>query len=244
MSTVRPLPPGNLNVTIMHTFGRVSDGFQEFFGLDTQANIRLGLDYGVNEWLSLGIGRTRSDKVVDGRAKLHLLHQSQSGSPPVDVALKGDIGITTQQGGLDFSDRLSFLSSALVARSFGGDASIQLTPMIAHFNNLDQFFNVDEASNPNTVFALGIGGQLPLSRRFALTAEFIPVIGDRIEGTSNAASIGLDIETGGHVFQLFFTTSFWHLEQYTVMRNQDEMLDGDFRFGFNVNRVFGIGNPD
>lgn len=238
MSTVRPLPAGNLNVTIMHTFGLVSDGYQQFFGLDTQANIRLGIDYGVTDWLSLGIGRTRTDKVVDGRAKLHLLHQTQSGSTPVDVALKGDVGITTQQNGFDFSERLSFLSSVLIARSFGGHASLQLTPMIAHFNTVPQ------ASDPNTVFALGIGGQLPLSRRFALTAEFIPVFGDRIGGTTNASSIGLDIQTGGHVFQLFFTTSFWPLEQYTVARNQDQMLDGDFRFGFNVNRVFGVGNPD
>lgn len=234
-ASVRPLPQGNLNVTIMHTFGEVRGGLQQFFGLDGAANIRLGIDYGVTDWLSLGLGRTRFNKVVDGRAKLHLLRQTESGSTPIDVALKGDVGITTLENGYDFADRLSFLSSLLVAHSFGGSGSLQLTPMVAHFNTVPQ------ADDPNTILALGIGGQLPLTRRLALTAEYIPVIGDRIDGTTNAAAIGLDIETGGHVFQLFFTTSQWHLEQYTLTENRGRALDGDFRFGFNVNRVFGVG---
>lgn len=248
MSSTRPLSKGTLNATILHTFGRLRGGIQSFFGLDAGANIRLGVDYGVTDWLSLGVGRTRYEKVYDGRFKAHLSRQHTDGSPPLDVALRGGISIRTDEANLETADRLSYLSAFLLSRKVTDRWSLQLMPMVSHFNvgytiRSDGQLQQDR----HTHVALGVGTQLGLSDRVALTAEYLPVLGARSDGTTNAAAVGLNVWTGGHVFQMFLATSQWHLEQFRVARNQDSVLEGDFRFGFNVNRLFQLGgkkSPD
>ena len=95
-------------------------------------------------------------------------------------------------------------------------------------------------SEENSFLALGAGAEIHLSRRVALIGEYYPVIGNRPEGTKNAFSLGMNIKTGGHIFQLFFTSTEWHVGQYIITRNDEQFWAGDFRFGFNVNRVFGL----
>lgn len=245
MASTRPLSQGTMNITIMHTFGRVSSGLQEFFGLDTGANIRLGADYGVTDWLSVGIGRTRYEKVVDGRATAHLLRQHSDDSPPVSLSAKGGVGIRTDEAGLDVADRLSYLSALMVSRKMNDWLSLQLMPMVSHFNvGYLQDVNGETQRDRHTHVALGLGAQAVITERMALTAEYMPVLGPRSDGTTNAAAVGLNIETGGHVFQVFLATSEWHTEQYTIARNRDAVLDGDLRIGFNVNRLFWLNGRD
>ena len=105
--------------------------------------------------------------------------------------------------------------------------------MFAHFNDV-------VPGNVNSLFSIGLGSQVHLSKRFSLVAEYYPVLSDRYPGTKNAFALGMDIQTGGHVFQLFLTSSYWHLEQYILAQNSDPFWAGDFRFGFNINRVFGL----
>lgn len=236
MSTVQHMPKQNLNVTIMHNFGLMNeDLFRNFFGLDLGATVRVGLDYGITDGWSIGAGRTSPQKIFDFRTKLALLKQTESNSIPLSVSVKGDLGINTRrQSGLAFEDRLSYFSSLMVARKFGDDLSLQLTPMYSHFNSVF----IDEV---NDHFAIGVGGEYHLSDRYALMAEYYPVVGDRSAGTKDAFAVGINIETGGHVFQLFLKSSNWHNEQYIIANNTEDFWDGDIRFGFNVNRVFGLG---
>lgn len=244
-SSVYTLPQGNLNVTIMHSFGIVTNGVQDLFGLDGAANIRFGADYGVHDRLSIGVGRSRFDKLYDVRFKAKLLRQMKDNTPPVEVALKGDVGIMTVENGFDVADRLSYFASLMIARKFGERVSLQVTPMYSHFNTVfieRSGGRILEEENDHV--ALGLAGRVVLSRRLALQVEYMPVIGARSDGTTDALSVGLDIETGGHVFQLFFTTSQWLTEQHVIARNDDNFFDGDFRFGFNVNRVFRLGRSE
>lgn len=241
-SSVYNLPQGNLNVTILHSFGIATNGVEDLFGLDGAANIRFGADYGITDRLSVGIGRSRFDKLYDARFKANLLRQMEDDSVPIDVALKGDLGITTVENGFEFVDRLNYFASLMVARKFSDRISLQVMPMYSHFNTV--FIERSGGrilEEENDHFAVGLAGRLVLSRRFALQAEYLPVIGPRSDGTTDAFSVGLDIETGGHVFQLFFTTSQWFTEQHVIARNTDDFFAGDFRFGFNVNRVFRLG---
>ncbi len=234
VSTVRNLSARNLNTTIIHTFGLVNGGVEQFFGLDDGANTRIGLDYGITDRLSAGIGRMTRNKIVDIRGKFNILRQTTSGSTPVDLALKVTTGINTTPGiGFDFSDRLSYLVSVMAARKFN-QFSLQLTPMLAHFNTVSP-------GNPNQLIGLGILSNYELNDRFSISAEYLPVIGKRNPGTRNTLGAALNIDTGGHIFQLFFTSSQWHGEQYIMANNRDRFLDGDFRFGFNIHRVFGLG---
>lgn len=235
MSNVQTLPKNNLNVTIMHNFGLINaDVFRNFFGMDLGATVRLGIDYGISDNWSFGVGRTSPNRVFDFRTKYRFLRQTGSNSVPVSAGIKADLGINTNQNGFAFEDRLNYFASVMIARKFSDALSLQVTPMYSHFNAVFP-------GEANDHFAIGLGGELHLSDRWAIMAEYYPVIGDRSEGTLNAFAFGASIETGGHVFQLFLKSSNWHTEQYILSQNTDDFWSGDIRFGFNVNRIFWFG---
>ena len=233
-ATTHHLSGGILNVTIMHSFGIATDEpIRNFFGLDRVQNVRLGLDYGITDWWSAGIGRSSLLNVIDLRTKFALLRQSKSQNSPLNISLKGDLGVITQENGRSFTDDISMLASIIISRKFTDAISFQLVPMFAHFNNF-------LLANQNNYFALGLGAEIHLNKRFGVIAEYYPVVGENPPNTRNAFSIGLNIKTGGHVFQLFFTSTRWHIGQFIITRNEHQFWAGDFRFGFNVNRVFGL----
>lgn len=233
-STTRQLAPANLNVTIMHSFGIATRNVvQNFFGFDNVQNVRLGLDVGLTEHWSLGIGRSSRFNVVDLRTKVALLQQKSDDSMPLNLSLKGNIGVVTQLNNRPFRDDISSHLSAIISRKMNKTISLQLSPMYSHF----QMVRPGEVNN---LFSVGIGSQINLSERYSLITEYYPVFGERNQGTNNAFTLGLNIETGGHVFQLFFSSTQWHLDQYVLARNDQQFWNGDFRFGFNVNRIFGL----
>ncbi|MDR8391017.1 DUF5777 family beta-barrel protein [Aliifodinibius sp. S!AR15-10] len=235
MSTVEVIGHKNINATIMHSFGLINDEpLHNFLGMDFGASVRLGIDYGITDNWSLGVGRSSPQKQYDFRTKYALFRQTTTDNVPLSITLKGDMGIDTNKNGYSFGDRLNFFASANVARKFNDQLSLQVSPMISHFNTV---FTGEE----KTHFALGLAGEYHISDRYALMAEYLPVLGERSEGTANAFSVGLNIETGGHVFQLFLKTSDWHTEQHIIAQNDDKFWDGDIRFGFNVNRIFWTG---
>jgi len=240
MPSVANVGAGDLHFTIQHSFGRLSDGASELWGLDGAANIRFGLDYGLTNRLSVGAGRSRFDKVYDFRAKWNVLRQTKDDRVPLEVALAANVGITTLENGFSFDERLSYTSSLLLARRVSNTLSFQVAPTISHFNvvfrELDRFGDVVEEEN--THVALALAARYVVHAQVSLAVEYIPVLGSRSDGTTNMLSAAVNIETGGHVFQLFFTSSRWITPQHAIARNDDAFFDGDIRFGFNVNRVF------
>lgn len=234
ISTVKNPAANNLHSSVLHTFGLVDGGIDRFFGLDDGANTRLGLIYGITDRVSLGLGRMTFQNVVDIHSKINILRQTETGSMPIDLAVKADVGISTLAGtGLDFSERLSYYGSLMIARKFDR-IGIQLAPMYSHFNRT-------VGNNEQQLFGLGILLNAELNDRFSLSAEYLPVFGDRNPGTEDAMAVAVNINTGGHVFQIFFASSQWHNEQYIMANNRDRFWEGDFRFGFNINRVFWLG---
>lgn len=233
-TTTEHLPARNLNVTIMHSFGiATSNVVRNFFGLDNVQNVRLGLDLGLTNRWSVGVGRSSLLNVVDIRSKYALLRQNESDSKPVSISLKGDLGIITQENLRPLEDDISTFGSVVISRKFNDTFSLMVAPMYAHFSRFG-------TAGSSDLLSVGLGSSIRLSNRFAFTTEYYPVIGDRIEGTKNAFALGFNIQTGGHVFQLFFTSTEWHLEQYVLANNDSQFWAGDFRFGFNVNRIFGL----
>ncbi|MCR9132114.1 MAG: DUF5777 family beta-barrel protein [bacterium] len=242
MSTVTTLEARNLNSLIMHNFGLVSTGIEEFYGLDQNAAVRLGFDYGVTDELTIGIGRTSVEDNVDFRAKYLILKQLESDKIPVQIAIKGDVGINTQKNTqfdeFTFQERLNYFACIMIARKFNKQLSLQIAPMVSHFNTV----KIERAGEipENTHYGLGIGGRYAFDERKAITFEYLPVIGDRSPGTKNHFALGYEIETGGHVFQMFFMSGKWFTEQHLLARTNTNFFEGDFRLGFNINRVFGL----
>lgn len=235
MSTVQNLPKQNLNVTIMHNFGLLNEQWlQNFFGMDFGATVRLGADYGITDQWTVGAGRISPQKVYDFRTQYAVFKQSHSGSVPVSLSLKAALGINTRENGFAFGERLDYFGSVMVARRFSDKLSVQAVPMLSYFSRVF-------AGQENLHMALGLGAEYRLNDRWALMGEYYPVFGDRSDGTLNAFAAGVNIETGGHVFQLFLKSSNWHTEPYIISQNSEDFWGGDIRFGFNVNRIFRIG---
>lgn len=225
----------NLNSSVKHTFGLVSGGIDQFYGLDDGANTRLGIDYGLNQWLSVGIGRMTFNKVVDLRSQISILQQSREGSP-VDLAMHISSGISTLSGtGMSFSDRQSWLATLMIAKTLHR-LSLQIAPMAGtiHIRNGEERL---------LLLGAGVLGAWQLSDRYTLGFEYLPRFGDRPAGSSNPMAISLNIDTGGHLFQLFLSSSQWHNASYMMANNSDRFWEGDFRFGFNINRLFGLQRP-
>ena len=232
---------GVLQLMILHRFGQINSGGYEFFGLDN-ATMRLGFDYGVTDWLNVGIGRSTFEKMYDGLLKVKLLKQRKGGTPVTLSAVASmqlnSLKFTDPQRKNYFSSRLTYSYQLLVASKLSNEFSVQIMPTLIHRNL------VPTVNEKNDVIALGGGGRIKISKSIAFTAEYYYVLPDQISSTyKNSLAVGFDIETGGHVFQIHFTNSRSMVEKGFIAETTGDWLDGGIHFGFNLNRVFTIYYP-
>jgi hypothetical protein len=235
----------------MHRFGAINDDFlYNFFGLDL-ASVRLSLDYSPTEWLNVGFGRSSVTKAWDGFLKIKMLRQSTGDrNMPISAVVYSSINYTTLRfnDGLPHneSDRLSYSYQLILARKFGDRFSAEIVPTLVHYNL------VQTKAQSNDVFAVGFGGRIKITQRLAITGEYMLQTPNNTffdETTqaevpfNNALSIGFDIETGGHVFQLHLTNSRGLIDPQWIGRTPGSWANGDIYFGFNISRVFTIVKP-
>lgn len=236
--SVETTPAGMLQFMISHRFGEINSGVYNFFGLD-QATLRLNFSYGFGERFELGYGRSTLNKTYDLYGKYKILRQVYGkGSPVTATAMfrTSIYSVRTVEKEF-FAQRLAYTTQLLVGRKFSDAFSLQLMPCYIHKNL------VDTRADKNDIWCIGAGGRMKLTRRFALTGEYWYVPGSQLTSQyHNSASIGIDIETGGHVFQLHFTNSRGMTDRQFITETTGDWLDGDIMFGFNVTRVFGISN--
>jgi hypothetical protein len=235
---------GVLDFKISHRFGRLNGGAYELFGLDA-ASIRIGLDYGVTPWLNVGVGRSSVGKMYDGFMKVKFLRQ-QTGKRniPISMLWVSDMAISSLRNtnsDLDpylNSHRLFYTHQLIVGRKFTEGFSLQVMPSLVHRNL------VLTRAESNDVLVLGVGGRLKLSKRVALNVEYYYALPNQLDARyTNSLSVGFDIETGGHVFQLHFTNSTGMVENAFMTETTGDWLNGDIHFGFNVSRVFTVYRP-
>jgi hypothetical protein len=238
---------GVLLFLIQHRFGRLNTGLYELFGLD-QATIRLGLEYGITDRLAVGFGRSSFQKTYDGFLKYKIFRQSSGASKmPISLiyyagmdfnSLKwSDMGVDENRTNY-FSSRMAYTHQLLIARKFSNNFSLQLMPTLVHKNL------VPTKNDQNNIFSMGVGGRIKFTNRTSLNAEYYYVLPNQVTWEyDNSLSIGFDIETGGHVFQLVFSNSVAMFERGFINETQGEWANGDVYFGFNISRVFTIKKP-
>ncbi|CAN5540441.1 hypothetical protein BH10BAC2_BH10BAC2_37330 [soil metagenome] len=230
---------GVLDFIILHRFGTLNSGFYNAFGLDA-ASMRIGFEYGITNRLSAGIGRSTFEKQYDGFLKYRLLWQSEGKhNMPLSLTLVSSANIKTLRNDItdsikrNGSDRYSYSFQAILARKFGQPFSLQLMPTLIHYNI------VPTADIPNDLFALGAGARLRITPSTCLTFEYYYQLPNhKLPGTYNSFSIGYEIETGGHVFQLHVTNSTGMTDRTFITETKGRWSKGDIHFGFNVSRVF------
>ncbi|MBC7650409.1 MAG: hypothetical protein H7101_01520 [Deinococcales bacterium] len=229
---------GLLDFRISHRFGLINQGSYQFFGLDN-ATERLGLDYGITNNLGIGIGRSTFQKQMDGFVKMKLLKQSTGNhaSPVSITGLAAVIIKTLKEADPNIKrttgDKTSYVYQLIIAKKFSPKTSVQLLPTFVHYNL------VPLANDPNDLYSLGIGARQKVSKRLSITAEYYYQF-NQFSGFYNSLAIGVDIETGGHVFQLHFTNSTGMTESTFINQTTGKWADGDVHFGFNISRVFKI----
>ncbi|MBK7008077.1 MAG: hypothetical protein IPH36_05360 [Saprospiraceae bacterium] len=233
---------GVFDFKISHRFGFISGGVQELFGLDA-STIRIGGDYGITNRLMVGFGRSSYEKTYDVFGKYKLLRQSSGKKTmPITAALFASAAIKTTpfsdpERDNYFSSRLYYTWQLILGRKFSEGFSLQVSPTLVHRNL------TATVAEKNDVYAVAGAGRIKLSKRIALNAEYIYVLPDQIASRyRNSLSLGFDIETGGHVFQLHFTNSTSMIEKGFVTETSGNWMDGDIHFGFNVSRVFTFKN--
>jgi hypothetical protein len=244
MQTIEAPAAGALNFEIQHRFGTLNQGAYHLWGLDF-ATLRLGLDYGISDRLSVGIGRSSQLETFDGYVKYKLLLQKDM-NMPVSVSLLGTTSYYTDHISDPKLDsvfkseyRLAYTAQLLIARKFSEKLSFELTPTLIHYNL------VDSAKDKNNVFALSAGGRFKITRRMAITAEYNYLFPNQLNSYTglplhNSLSFGWDIETGGHVFQLVFSNSVSMVTSQYIGQTTGSWGNGDIYFGFNISRNFNL----
>jgi hypothetical protein len=233
---------GVLDLKILHRFGNISTGAYELFGLD-QASMRMGLDYGVNKRLMVGIGRSTFEKQYDAFFKYKLIQQ-QTGLKeiPVSVSMVSTIIYKSLKSNPNAeyitynSDRYSYAHQLLIARKFNDYFSLQLSPTLIHYNI------VASSTIPNDFTSLGISFRQRISKRVNFTTEYFYRI-DKLDVYYDPLTLGVDIETGGHVFQLHVTNSTGMTERTFINETTGSWGNGALRFGFNLTRAFTLKKP-
>ncbi len=221
---------------VSHRFGSIKYGIDTFFGLD-QAVTRLHFIYGVSDGFTVGVSRSSFQKTYDASIKYRLLRQEKEGFPvtivgynllTINSALSKDL-----LPNLEFVNRLSYSHQLLISRKFNKNFSLELIPTYFHQNF------VQEDNQNNSQFAIGIGGRHKLTSRWSLNVDYGLHL-NRASGSpfKNPLSIGFDLETGGHVFQLHFTNAQPMFESGFLGESTGDWTDGDIYFGFNLSRVF------
>ncbi len=235
--------PGVLDFRINHRFGKLNDGAYQAFGFDN-AVTKIGFEYGVLPGLMVGVGRTTLDKTADAYFKYRLMHQTSNDKKPFSVLAFGSgayryikFGYDKTQSGAAITPvmRLAWTGQLIIGRKFSEALSIQLSPGITHFN-------LSPLGTDNTLYSLGMGMRQKIRNRTSINLEWIPVFG-RDGQFRNSLSIGCDIETGGHVFQLHLTNSTGNMESQYIARTTDDWANGGIHFGFNISRVFTVVQP-
>lgn len=230
---------------ISHHFGDINGGHYNWWGLDGGAAIRLGLEYSIDGCLQVGVGRNSYNKMYDSFLKYKLLRQTTDNAVPLSVTLLSGMYYTILKdpnaitNGFDryqyHSNRLSYTFETIMARKFSERFSLQLAPTLVHYNL------VEKKSDVNDLFLMTFAARYKYTKRAALCVEYAYRI-NKGPGDIyfNPLGIGIDIDTGGHVFQVYLTNSIGMVEPQYFGHTETQWQKFAVKLGFNISRMFSI----
>jgi opacity protein-like surface antigen len=226
---------------ISHRFGKINSGLYDLFGMDN-AQIKFAFDYGLNDWLQIGVSRSSFEKLYEGNIKARILRQ-QTGKRniPISIIYFTSMSINTLRWQDPLRDnkttsRISYVHQLIIGRKFNESFTFQITPSLVHRNL------VPTKNDANDVFAMGAGFRQKITKRISINAEYFHRFDNyNTSALFNPITLGFDIETGGHVFQLVFTNAKSMVEKGFIAETTGNIGKGDIYFGFNLARVFDFG---
>lgn len=254
----------NIDFRVTHRFGNIynssspnalNEAAHSAFGLDNSTDIRTSFDYGITDELTIGIGRSKYREMNDATIKWRFLTQREDNKMPVSVCFYGNIGYTsmttdnlyagTIRPKTNEAHRVQYASQLLIARKFNSWLSLQIMPTYIHRNFIKQQLNTNNGKeDQNALLSLGIGGRLKMSKRMALVVDYFYNFSEYQTNNPNdyynPLGVGLEIETGGHVFHINYTNGAAILESSLLTSTQDTWTKGQIKLGFNISRWFAL----
>ena len=236
LQSVEMVPYEVLQFMISHRFGAINKGFYTLFGLD-EAEIRFDFQYGLNHKVSVGIGRDSYQKTYESFVKVRLKNQSRGNNYfPFAMVYYSAVFTNTEETGptmkSHFNNRLSFVNQFIIGRKLSENFSFEIVPTFVHRN-----FVIHPKDNHDT-FAIGLGSKIRLNQWVTLNSEYCFRVGEYSELFNNSFSLGFDLETGGHVFQIHLTNSQGMFERAFISETRGDWNTGDIYLGFNLSRPF------
>jgi len=237
------IPPAkSLEFVIQHRFGTMENGISDLYGIFGAANTRLGLNYSITDWLQLGFGTAKVNKLQDFGLKINLLQQSRDKKVPLSVTYYGNLAIDARDEenfgiSYEFNDRLTFFNELLLTRKFANWFTFSFGGSFTHFNSVASLMEHDK-------IALHFLGRFKISEQSSvmfnydlpLKIQSIAEWEDFTDPPMPNLGIGWEIATLTHAFQIFVGTSTFMVPQYNIMMNQNDWTDGELFIGFNITR--------
>jgi hypothetical protein len=260
--TIETVKKRTMDFNITHRFGNIGEasngGAHTLYGLDNVADVRIGFDFGITDNITLGVGRSSQNELIDGFIKYRFLCQTTDNHIPFSIAVYSDMSYNPQsssqfyRGAIETSkrtelQRVSYTTQLIIARKFGWRFSMELLPSYQHRNFVVGVINPDNGSEEtNGLYSIGVGGRLKITQRFAIIGDYFYTFSDYRNNNSEnpffaPLALGFEIDTGGHIFHLMFSNSAGIIENNYIPHTTDDWLKGGFKFGFNISRVFGLG---
>lgn len=226
---------GGFYFVVSHRFGSVKNGFENLFGLD-EAVTHLNFIYGLTDGINVSASRSSNQKIYELASKFRIIKQSDRF--PFSVvgytSVLANTALSTDNlPKLEFKHRLSYVVQLLISRKVNNKLSLQFTPTFFHDNYVANDFQ------DNSQFGLIFGGRYKIGKRWSFNLEYGAHL-NRAKNSlyNNPLSLGFDLETGGHVFQLHFTNSQFMNANGVMGNSTGDWSEGDFYFGFNISRSF------
>ena len=243
--SVETVPNRKLDFRIAHRFGNIKDGWEKLYGLENATDVLFGLEYGLSDVLTIGVSRTKGagalNALVSPSLKYRILHQKEDGSMPISFTLMGVTTISTMKStdgdvltNFDkFAHRVSYTVQGMLARKFSQRFTLQIMPGYTHRNKVN--FN-----DINGIFSVGAATRIQVSKVIGIIADATFLIADRPSGYYAPIGIGLEFDTGGHIFQLNFTNATGIIENDYIPYTTSNWGDNEFRLGFTISRIFNL----
>lgn len=241
---------GQLDFRITHRFGDAAGSYggpNTFFGFDNSTDIRIALEYGISDRFCAGFGRSKFNQLLDGYLKYRVLRQTMDNKVPVSVTVLASTGFsTTPKDPHNFPKyihRFSYFFETLIARKFSNRLSVQIAPAWLYRNY------IYDTEDSKSLISIGLGLRFKITKRFVIIADYYHLFSSFRNSKKDALGnkqyypplgLGLEFETGGHIFSVNFTNAPAIVENSYLAYTQSNWLRGQFRFGFNISRQFSL----
>ena len=240
----------NLNFIVVHRFGDIggtNGGGKTLWGLDNSSDIYIGFQYGLTNNLDIDFGRSKYEQLIDLGLKYNFLQQTSDNSIPFAMTALVDAGLKPYHVNTsvfnDYTNRLSYFYQLIISRKFSSKFSLEVAPSFLR-NNLPFPYIT---GNEQNIFALSGAARLKITKHMGIVVDYVHPFSSFRQNSRNPnfydpIGVGIEIETGGHVFTLNFTNAQAISPINYISDTESSWGKGQFRLGFTITRIFDM-NP-